>query len=154
MKLCFILIMKLVKTFSYETWRISGRSGFIVSSFSSLVISSVLIFFSSFHSILVPPQFSWVIASLNKTLYYYLRATLGSLPLLAKNSLQVQRWFLKIQFSVVLWFPEKHTAKFLPVYTYYRIIVSLFLRPWGRFMNLIFGQVCFHKVSCSTLNQT
>lgn len=133
--------------------------GFLVGLTSvfpvSLLWLQVVFWHSSVPSIpsLYHYSFDWVV-SLNKTFCYYLRGTFVSLSTIMKISLPVQSWFFKIRFSAVLWFPEKHTAKFLPVHTYYRIIVLLFLKPCAGFVNLISGQVCFYKVSCSTLNQT
>lgn len=64
------------------------------------------------------------------------------------------KFHLKLMFSVVLWFSEKHTVIRLPSCAYYKIMIRLFLKSWGRLINLISGQVCFHKVSNSTLNHT
>lgn len=136
-------------------WDLKDFSKDLTSLFLVSLLWSLAVFWRPLPSVpsLNHYNFDWGV-SLNKNLCYYLRGTFVSLSTIMKISLSVQSWFFKIRFSAVLWFPEKHTAKFLPVHTYYRIIVLLFLKPWGGFMNLISSQVCFYKVSCSTLNQT
>lgn len=107
-----------------------------------------------FYPILVPQQF-WLRCCFFKwDPLLLLEGTFVSLSTIMKISLQVQSWFFKnLVFSCTL-IPWKAHCKILASTYLYRIIVLLFLRPWGGFMNLISGQVCFYKVSCSTLNQT
>lgn len=96
--------MKLVKSL------VMIVEGFLVGLVSMpatyLIISSVLMSFCPFHPILVPLQFSWVVVSLTKTLYYYLRGTLGSLAIVANISLHVQRWFFEnsvFNYTLIPW---------------------------------------------------
>lgn len=121
--------MKLVKPL------VMKLKGFLVGlvSMSPISLLWLLAVFWSYSVCSIPFLYhynlGWVV-SLNKTLYYYLRGTPGSLSTIVNVSLQEHSWFFKIQILVVLWVSEKHTAKFLPVHSYYKIMVSLFLSPW------------------------